>query len=298
MKTFSCKGTITALVTPFNKNHEIDYDALKSLIEFQIKSRIDAILIAGTTGESPSLSKEEKLELMERTMDIVKGRVPVIAGTGTNNTKDSIIMTRKAKEIGVDGALIVAPYYNKPTQNGLYEHYKAIAKSVEIPQIIYNVPGRTGVNILPETQLRLAEECKNIIATKEASGNLGQMMEIIKNAPKGFILLSGDDALTLPAISIGAKGCISVLSNYAPAEFGRMIHFALDGKFEQAKKIHYSLLDLMNLNFVESSPQPVKYVLSQMGYIKEIFRLPLVPMQSLNKTILMNAIKKSGLKIS
>jgi len=297
MKSFVCKGTITALVTPFKKNLEIDYDALKKLVDFQLKSRIDAILIAGTTGESPSLTKEEKLELIDKTVDYVNGKVPVIAGTGSNNTKDTVEMTVKAKEFGADAVLIVAPYYNKPTQGGLFEHYKAIAESVDIPQIIYNVPGRTAVNILPETQLKIAEECKNVIGTKEASGNLGQMMEIIKNAPRGFNLLSGDDALTLPAISIGAKGCVSVLSNYAPVEFGRMIHFSLDGKFEQAKKIHYNLIDLMNLNFIESSPMPVKYVLSQMGLCKEIYRLPLVSMQSQNKAKLTNALKKSGLKI-
>jgi len=296
MKANICKGMITALVTPFNKNLEIDYDALKKLIDFQIKSRIDAILVSGTTGESPSLSKDEKIELIGKTIDFANGKVPVIAGTGSNNTKDTVFLTSKAKELGADAVLIVAPYYNKPTQDGLYWHYKTIADSVDIPQIIYNVPGRTSVNILSETQLKIAEDCKNVIGTKEASGNLVQMMEIIKNAPRGFNLLSGDDALTLPAISIGAKGCVSVLSNYAPVEFGRMIHFALDGKYEQAKKIHYTLFDLMNLNFIESSPLPVKYVLSQMGFLKEIYRLPLVQMQSQNKAKIMNAIRKSGIK--
>ncbi len=297
MKANICKGTITALVTPFKKNLEIDFDALKKLIDFQIKSRIDSILIAGTTGESPALSNDEKLELISKSIDFVNGKIPVIAGTGSNNTKDTIAFTKKVKEVGADAALIVAPYYNKPTQAGLFEHYKAIAESVDLPQIIYNVPGRTSINIFAETQLRIAEECKNVIGTKEASGNLGQMMEIIKNAPRGFNVISGDDALTLPAISIGAIGCVSVLSNFAPVEFGRMIHFALDGKYEQAKKIHYSLLDLMNLNFIESSPIPVKYVLAQMGFIKEILRLPLVTLQSQNKTKLTNALKKSGLKI-
>ncbi|MFH1051806.1 MAG: 4-hydroxy-tetrahydrodipicolinate synthase [bacterium] len=297
MKANICKGTITALVTPFKKNLEIDFDALKKLIDFQIKSRIDAILVAGTTGESPALSKEEKFELMGKTIDFANGKIPVIAGTGSNNTKDTIELTSRAKELGVDAVLIVAPYYNKPTQSGLFEHYKTIANNVDIPQIIYNVPGRTSVNILPETQLKIAEECKNVIGTKEASGNLGQMMEIIKNAPRGFNLLSGDDALTLPAISIGAKGCVSVLSNYAPVEFGRMIHFALDGKYEQAKKIHFGLFDLMNINFIESSPIPVKYVLSQMGFIKELYRLPLVPLQSQNKSKITNALKKAGIKI-
>lgn len=298
MKANICKGTITALVTPFKKNLEIDYNALQKLIDFQIKSRIDAILVTGTTGESPSLSKDEKIELIKKSVEFANGKVPVMAGTGSNNTVDTIALTAKAKEMGADAALIVAPYYNKPTQEGLFEHYRAIAESVDIPQIIYNVPGRTSVNILPETQLKIAETCPNVIGTKEASGILGQMMEIIKNAQRGFNLLSGDDALTLPAISIGAKGCVSVLSNYAPVEFGRMIHFALDGRYEQAKKIHYQLLDLMNLNFIESSPIPVKYVLSQMGFIKEMYRLPLVTMQQSNKTKIMNAVKKAGIKFS
>ena len=294
MKANVLKGTITALVTPFKKNLEIDYDALKKLIDYQIKSRIDAILIAGTTGESPTLSKEEKIELIGKSVDFISGKVPLIAGTGSNNTRDTIEMTAKAKELGADAALVVAPYYNKPTQEGLFEHFRTIAESVDIPQIIYNVPGRTSVNILPETQLKIAENCPNVIGTKEASGNLVQMMEIIRNAQKGFNLLSGDDALTLSAITIGALGCVSVISNYAPVDFGRMIHFALDGKFEQAKKIHYKLLDAMNLNFIESSPIPVKYVLSHMGFIKEIYRLPLVQMQSNNKLKMINALKKAG----
>lgn len=284
-------GTITAIVTPFKKNLEIDYTALKNLIDFQIKSKIDAIVVAGTTGEGATLSLTEKTELIKRTVEYCKGRVPVIAGTGSNNTEDTIKLSMIAQKNGANALLIVAPYYNKPTQSGLYEHYKLIADSVNLPQIIYNVPGRTSVNISAETQVKIAKNCKNVIGTKEASGNLGQMMEIIKNAPLGFNVVSGDDALALPAIALGAKGVVSVISNYAPVEFGKLIRLALLNKFKEAEKLQYQLLDLMNLNFIESNPIPVKYILSKMRLIKETYRLPLTQLQPQSKIELKAAYK-------
>jgi 4-hydroxy-tetrahydrodipicolinate synthase len=200
-----------------------------------------------------------------------------------------------AKEQGADGVLLVAPYYNKPTQEGLYHHYMAVAEKVDIPIIIYNVPGRSGVNIHAETQLRLAEECKQIVATKEASGDLEQMSQIIKYSPEGFNLFSGDDVLTLPVISIGGKGVISVISNYAPAEFSEMTRLALKGKWAQAREIHYKLLDLMIMNFVESNPIPVKSALAQMGMLKDYLRLPLVPITAGNKKLIKTALQEAGL---
>ncbi|MFC2129906.1 4-hydroxy-tetrahydrodipicolinate synthase [Bacteroidota bacterium] len=290
------QGTITALVTPFKKNHSIDFEALKKLIKFQVKSKVDAILVAGTTGESATLTLNEKIELIAKSVEYVNGKVPVIVGTGSNSTADTINLTTIAKELGADAALIVAPYYNKPTQNGIFEHYRLISEKVEIPQIIYNVPGRTSINIISDTQIRLAESCPNIIGTKEASGNLGQMMEIIRHAPANFNVLSGDDALTLPSISIGARGCVSVISNYAPAAFGKMVNLALNNKFKEAEKLHYKLLDLMNLNFIESNPIPVKYILSQMGFIREIYRMPLTPLQPQSKNKINTALKAVILK--
>jgi len=295
MKKDFFQGTITAIVTPFTSKGAIDFTAFEKLIDFQIKSKVNAIVVAGTTGEGATLTIEEKKELIIRAVEYTAGRIGVIASTGSNETFESLDLTTFAYENGANAALIITPYYNKPTQGGMFEHYKMIADKVDFPQIIYNVPGRTGVNILPETQIALAKACKNIVAVKEASGNLGQMMEIIKHSPEGFNVISGDDALTLPAIALGAKGCISVISNYAPVEFGNMINLALKNKFKEAGEIHYRLLDLMNLNFIESNPIPVKFILSEMGYLKNIFRLPLVPLQATNKTILKAAMKTAGI---
>ena len=238
------EGTITAIVTPFKKDLNIDFEKFKKLIEFQIENGVDGIVVCGSTGESATLSAKEKISLILTAIETVNGRVKVIAGTGTNNTAESIDMTTLAKEHGADGVLIVAPYYNKPTQEGLYNHYRAIADSNDIPVIIYNVPSRAVVNIHPEIQLKLAEDCPNIVATKEASGNLEQMSEIIRNAPEKFVLLSGDDALTLPIISIGGRGVVSVISNYAPKKFSEMVNYALKGKYNDARKIHYELFEL------------------------------------------------------
>lgn len=289
------KGTITALVTPFKEDLSVDIERFKQLLDFQLEEEIDGLVVCGSTGESATLSVKEKLSLIITAVEHVNGRVPVIAGTGSNNTQDSIDLTLLAREHGADAALLVAPYYNKPDQEGLYNHYMAIAEAVDIPQIIYNVPGRAGVNITPETQLRLAEEVPHIIATKEASGDLDQIMTIIKNKPEDFLVFSGDDSLTLPITLLGGDGVISVLSNYAPKQFGEMVRAALKGNIKSAKKMHYKLLELMLVNFIETNPIPVKTALAFMGYCDENFRLPLIPMKEHNKETLKQIMINAGI---
>jgi 4-hydroxy-tetrahydrodipicolinate synthase len=290
-------GTATAIVTPFLEDESIDFKSFKKLIDSQIASGVEAIVVCGSTGESATLSAKEKISIYIQAVEYSAGRVPIIAGTGSNNTQDSVALTLIAKEHGADAVLLVAPYYNKPSQEGLFRHFKAIADAVDIPQIIYNVPGRTSVNISAKTQLKIARECKNVVGTKEASGNLEQMMHIIKNAPKHFTLYSGDDVLTLPVITMGGKGVISVISNYAPKQFGDCVRAALKGKFTEAYKIHYNLLELMSLNFIETNPSPVKAALSLMGYIKEYLRLPMLPVSEENKEKIKNALKMSGIQL-
>ena len=295
MKNQIFKGTGTAIVTPFHKDGTIDYDAFKKLLDFQIKNKVEAIIVCGSTGESATLTVKEKLSLIIQAVEYSAGRVPIIAGTGSNSTQASIDLSLVAKEHGADAILLVGPYYNKPTQEGLYYHYKTIADAVDIPQIIYNVPGRTAMNIQPETQLKLAEDCPNIVASKEASGNLEQMMEIVHNAPEGFMLYSGDDALTLPIIASGGSGVISVISNYAPKQYGDLVRFALKGKFDKAREIQKHLFEMMKLNFVESNPVPVKAILNIMGMIEEQVRLPLVPLTEGNKKLIEYEMKNVGL---
>lgn len=288
-------GTITAIVTPFNDDLSVDIESFKNLLDFQIEEGIDGVVVCGSTGESATLSTKEKLSLIITAVEHINGRIPVIAGTGSNNTQDTIDLTLLAKEHGADAALLVAPYYNKPDQEGLYHHYMAIAEAVDLPQIIYNVPGRAGVNILPDTQLRLAEEVPHIIATKEASGDLEQIMTIIKYKPENFLVFSGDDTLTLPITLLGGDGVISVLSNYAPKQFGEMVRHALKGNIKSARKLHYNLMNLMMINFIETNPIPVKTILSMMGYCKDNFRLPLLPIKIENKIELEIALKEAGI---
>lgn len=288
-------GTISALVTPFADDLSIDFDAFEKLVNFQISSGISGLVISGSTGESATLSTKEKISLFVKAVEISNGRVPIIAGTGSNNTSASVDLTLVAREQGASAVLIVAPYYNKPSQEGLYYHFRAIAEAAEeMPVIIYNVPGRAGINIHAETQLRLAEEFENITATKEASGDLEQMAQIIRHAPEGFELLSGDDALTLPICAIGGKGVISVISNYAPSEFAKMTELAIKGDLDGARDIHYSLLELMKLNFVETSPAPVKTALAIMGMLKPNLRLPLVKMTEGNAAKMRDALVEAG----
>lgn len=295
MKSPNLRGTFTALITPFNDDLSIDFNALEKIIDFQLASGVEGLVVCGSTGESATINAKEKLSLIIKTVEYCAGRVPVIAGTGSNCTQTTIDLTILAKEQGCDAVLLVAPYYNKPSQEGLFNHYLAVAEHADIPIILYNVPGRTAVNIQPETQLRLAEECKNIIATKEASGDMEQIMEIIKYAPEGFKVLSGDDALAVPIAAMGGDGVISVLSNYAPKLFGDAVRFALEGKMQSALELHYKLSDLMKLNFIETNPVPVKTALSLMGYCKEHFRLPLLPIQPANKDIIKEEMSRAGL---
>lgn len=292
MKKFTPIGTFTALITPFNRKGEVDFKALKKLIDFQIENGVDGIVVCATTGESATLSLKEKQAIIIESVEHAAGRVPIVAGTGTNETELSLSLTLFAKEHGASACLLVAPYYNKPNQDGLYEHFRLIATQVDIPIILYNVPGRTGVNISAQTTIRLANDCPNIVATKEASGNLEQIMKIIAHSPKDFSVLSGDDALTLAIIALGGKGVVSVTSNYAPKEFSEMVRLALQNKIEKAREIHYKLLELMELNFIEPNPIPVKYIMSILGYTKEVYRLPLLPLKPEEKKKIKEALKK------
>jgi 4-hydroxy-tetrahydrodipicolinate synthase len=271
------QGTATAIVTPFKKDGSIDEAALRQLVDFQIKGKVEALVPVGTTGENPTLNAKEQQRIIDIVMEQANGRVKIFAGAGSNNTTEVIEKARFVRQAGADAALVVGPYYNKPTQNGYFQHFKAIADAVDIPLIVYNVPGRTGGNIEAATMLRMAEEIPNIKMVKEASGNLGQIMEIARHRPKHFSLLSGDDALTLPIMAVGGDGCISVVANEVPKEFSEIIRLCLKGKWDKARELHYRILPLMNVNFIESSPIPVKTALAMMGMIEEVFRLPLVP---------------------
>ncbi len=281
MKQF--RGTGTALVTPFKKNRSVDEAALHELIEFQIEGGVEAIVPLGTTGENPTLSADEQKRIIDLVVERVDGKTLVIAGTGSNNTAKVIEMSRYAKEAGADAVLVVGPYYNKPTQEGYFRHYLAIAEAVEVPIIVYNVPGRTGGNIEPATILRMAEENPYVIGVKEASGSMAQIMEIARHKPSRFSLLSGDDALTLPMMVLGGDGCISVVANEVPDLFSTMVRACLKGKWAKALELHDRLLPLMNANFLESNPIPVKAALSMMGYIEEAYRLPLIEIQPANR---------------
>ena len=284
------RGAMTALVTPFDRSGRVHEEHLKRIIDFQIEGGMDAIVPCGTTGEASTLDYEEHFRVCELTVQHVKKRAKVIIGGGSNNTHRAIQLTQFAQEIGADGVLSVGPYYNKPTQEGHYQHFKAIAESAEVPIVIYNIPGRTGVNIEPDTLLRLAE-IPNIVGVKEASGNLDQMMVILRDRPKNFSVLSGDDSFSLPLISVGGDGCISVLANEMPAEFSRMIHAALDNDWQQARSIHYHTYALMRANFVETNPVPVKAAMAMMGLIEEVYRLPLVPMEPKNREKLQSILQ-------
>ncbi len=281
MKKFS--GAITAIVTPFLPTGEVDVEALKKLVEFQIKSGISGIVPCGSTGEAATLSDEEKGLVIKTVVDQVKKRVPVIAGAGSNDTAKAIKLSQIAKEAGADALLHVTPYYNKPTPKGLMAHFKAIAESVDLPIILYNVPGRTGLNATAEVTLNIAKQVPQVVGVKEASGNINQIMDIIKGASKDFSVLSGDDAITFPVMALGGDGIISVVSNEIPKEMTALTKAALEDNWEKAKKIHFEWLDLMNINFIETNPQPVKTALVLMGKIKEVFRLPLVSMEEKNK---------------
>ena len=277
MKQNIFRGLGIALITPFTEQGEVDYEALQRLVEYQIENGADFLCILATTGETPCLSKEERLKIKDFIVSLVKGRLPVVVGCGGNNTAAVVEELKTGDFKGIDGILSVCPYYNKPSQEGLYQHFKAIAGATKLPVILYNVPGRTGINMKPETTVRLAKDCQNIVAVKEASGNLEQVDEILKNKPDGFAVLSGDDSLTYPMIACGAEGVISVIGNALPKEFSRMIRLEQRGEFEAAVKIHHKFTDLYSLLFVDGNPAGVKALLHEMGFINNILRLPLVP---------------------
>jgi 4-hydroxy-tetrahydrodipicolinate synthase len=287
------KGSIVAIVTPF-KNKAVDEKALSELIEWHIKEGTDAIVPCGTTGESATLDYEEHYRVIEITVKTVNKRLPVIAGTGANATDETIMITRKAKEIGADGALLVTPYYNKPTQEGLYRHYKEVADAVDMPIVLYNVPGRTAVNMLPQTVARLAE-IRNIVAIKEATGDMRQVSDIIRLCGDKISVISGDDFTTLPLLLLGGKGVISVSANVAPRDVAAMIKAWEDGRIEDARRLHYKLEPLNQSMFIETNPIPAKTALSMMGKIQEEFRLPLCPMSNENKDKLRNILINYGM---
>jgi 4-hydroxy-tetrahydrodipicolinate synthase len=268
-------GTGTALVTPFRTDGSLDETALRSLVKRQIDAGIKFLVPCGTTGESPTLTHAEHLRVVEIALEIAKGKVPVLAGAGGYNTAEVIALANELQKLGADGILSVTPYYNKPTQEGLFQHFKAIAAAVNLPIILYSVQGRTGVNIEPATVLRLSQ-IPNIVGIKEASGNVSQMGAILNLVPKDFLVLSGDDSLTLPLISLGGRGLISVASNEIPAEMTRLVESALSGDFAEARRLHFQYLSLMDINFVESNPIPVKAALAEMGLLQPVWRLPLV----------------------
>lgn len=271
------KGLGVALITPFTKNGEVDYSSLKRLVEYQIQNGADFLCILATTSEAPCLSKEEKQKIKDLIVEINSKRIPLLMGCGGNNTKAVIEELQTLDLTGIDGVLSVCPYYNKPSQEGLYRHFMAISEASPLPVVLYNVPGRTGVNLKPETTVRLANDSKNIVAVKEASGSLEQVDEIIKNKPADFDVLSGDDALTFSMVASGAAGAISVIGNALPKEFSRMIRLEFKGEYEPARKIHHSFTELYSLLFVDGNPAGVKALLHEMGFIENVLRLPLVP---------------------
>ncbi|MBF0648063.1 MULTISPECIES: 4-hydroxy-tetrahydrodipicolinate synthase [Dysgonomonas] len=277
MPRINLRGMGVALITPFKDDESVDYDALLRLVDYQLQNGTDYLVVLGTTAETPTLTEDEKKQIVELVVSRVNGRIPIILGEGGNNTRAIVEKLKKNDYAGIDGILSVVPYYNKPSQEGIYQHYKAIAEASSLPVISYNVPGRTGVNMTADTTLRIANDFPNIVAVKEASGNMSQMDEIIKRKPENFDVISGDDGVTFPLITLGAIGVISVIGNAFPKEFSRMTRLALEGDYNSALTIHHSFNELFNLLFVDGNPAGVKCMLNMMGYIENKLRLPLVP---------------------
>jgi len=295
MKLDWMRGCATALVTPFKADGSIDEARMRALVERQINGGIRLLVPCGTTGESATMTEDEDSRVIAMTIEVARGRAKVIAGAGSNSTASAIEYSKRARDLGADAMLQVAPWYNKPTQEGLYAHFRAIAEAVpETPMMLYNVPGRTSSNIAAQTALRLARDCKNIVAIKEASGNLSQIMEILRGRPASFCVLSGDDAVTLPLIALGAEGIVSVASNEIPDLMSRMTNLALEGKWSEARELHYRLLPLMEVNFIESSPGPVKAAMVLMGLLEENFRLPLVAITDKSRTKVREVLSELG----
>ena len=286
------KGLGIALVTPFTQDGAVDYKSLHRLVQYQLDNGADFLCILATTGETPTLSADEKHKIKNMIVDQVGGRIPILMGCGGNNTAAVVQELQTGDFHGIDGILSVCPYYNKPSQEGLYQHFKAIAAATKLPVVLYNVPGRTGVNMQAATTVRLARDCQNIVAIKEASGNLEQVDEIIKNKPNDFDVISGDDSLTFPMVSCGAVGVISVIGNALPKEFSRMIRLQMRGEYDPARTIHHRFTDLFSLLFVDGNPAGVKAMLSEMGFIENVLRLPLVPMRIKNMQRMSEILKE------
>src|SRR5436309_7761644 len=290
------RGCATALVTPFKSDGSIDEDGMRALVDRKINGGVRLLVPCGTTGESATMTEDEDTRVIGLTIDVARGRAKVIAGAGSNSTASAVEYSRRAHDLGADAVLQVAPWYNKPTQEGLYAHFRAIAEAIpEMPIMLYNVPGRTSSNIAAQTTLGLAKDCENIIAIKEASGNLSQIMEILRERPPDFRVLSGDDAVTLPLIALGAEGIVSVASNEVPDLMSRMTELALAANWTEARELHYRLLPLMEVNFIESSPGPVKATMAMMGLLEENFRLPLVPITEKSRGRIREVIGELGL---
>jgi len=295
MKLDWMRGCATALVTPFKSDGSIDEECMRKLVDRQITNGVRLLVPCGTTGESATMTEEEDASVIGMTIDVACGRAKVIAGAGSNATASAIEYSKRARDLGADAVLQVAPWYNKPTQEGLYAHFRAIAEAVpDTPIMLYNVPGRTSSNIAAQTTLRLARDCENIVAVKEASGNLSQIMEILSDRPDCFSVLSGDDAVTLPLVALGAEGIVSVASNEIPDLMSQMTNLALDGNWSEARALHYRLLPLMETNFIESSPGPVKAAMSMMGLLAENFRLPLVPVTEKSRAKIRKVLDELG----
>jgi len=296
MKIDWMRGCATALVTPFKADGAFDEDRMRALVDRQINGGVRLLVPCGTTGESATMTEEEDARVIATTIDVARGRAKVIAGAGSNSTASAVEYSQRARDLGADAVLQVAPWYNKPTQEGLYAHFSAIANAVpEMPIMLYNVPGRTSSNIAAQTTLRLARDCENIVAIKEASGNLSQIMEILRERPANFSVLSGDDAVTLPLIALGGEGIVSVASNEIPDLMSRMTNLALEGKWDEARELHYRILPLMEVNFIESSPGPVKAAMAIMGLLEENFRLPMVPITEKSRDRVREVIAELGI---
>ena len=290
------KGLGIALVTPFKADGSVDYDALVRLVDFQLSHGADFLCILGTTAETPTLTAEEKRQIRDVVVQRAGGRVPLLMGCGGNCTSAVINELKSTDWTGIDGVLSVCPMYNKPSQEGLYQHFKAIAQASPVPVVLYNVPGRTGVNMTAETTLRLARDCENVVAIKEASGNITQMDDIIKNKPANFDVISGDDGITFPLITLGAVGVISVIGNALPAEFSRMVRLALKGEYAQALHIHHKFTELFKLLFVDGNPAGVKATLQAMGVVENELRLPLVPTTLVTMEKISTIVRELGIK--
>ena len=290
------KGLGIALVTPFTATGEVDYQALRRLLDYQLSNGIDFLCVLGTTAETPTLTAEEKQNIITLVQEKVQRRIPLLLGVGGNNTAAVVEQAKTIDPRGIDGILSVCPYYNKPSQEGLYQHFKAIAAASPVPVVLYNVPGRVGVNMTAETTLRLARECENIVAIKEASGNFTQIDDIIKNKPADFDVISGDDGITFPLITLGAAGVISVIGNALPKEFSRMVRLALQGDYGNALTIHHKFTELFKLLFVDGNPAGVKAMLNSMGLIENELRLPLVPSRLSTLEKISNIVKELNIK--